>query len=187
MSEMFANCTNLISINNISKLKKTKIINQYKMFYNCTSLLSIPDIHHWEILEDIDNYLMFYNCISLIFFPNSVLEKIYDIEFEKQNYIDLGILFTKHLQNGKEILLKTVIDNNRKIELFGNELIIKKNDVIYLMEVNTTYFYSIKKKMKIKKNDLIVYYQNEIKPNFKEKEIILKVINKLNIGIFFLH
>ena len=32
MSEMFANCNNLIYINGISKLKRTKIINQYKMF-----------------------------------------------------------------------------------------------------------------------------------------------------------
>ena len=45
MSEMFADCNNLISINNISKLKGIKIINQYKMFYNCTSLISIPDIN----------------------------------------------------------------------------------------------------------------------------------------------
>ena len=49
MSEMFANCINLISINGISKWKKTKIINQYKMFYNCTSLLSIIDINDWKI------------------------------------------------------------------------------------------------------------------------------------------
>ena len=75
MSEMFANCNNLIYINGISKLKRTKIINQYKMFYNCTSLISIPDINDWKIrLNDV--YLIFYNCISLIYFPNSIIEKI---------------------------------------------------------------------------------------------------------------
>ena len=100
MSEIFANCN--------------------KMFYNCSSLLSIIDINDWKISTDIDNYLMFYNCISLIFFPNSVNEKIYDINIKSN--MDLGILITKYLQNGKEIILKTKIENNKKkINLYGNE------------------------------------------------------------------
>ena len=68
MYKMFANCTDLIYVNGISKLKKIKIINLDKIFYNCISLLSIPDINDWEI-EQYNIYLMFYNCISLVFFP----------------------------------------------------------------------------------------------------------------------
>ena len=74
MSEMFANCSNLISIDGIAKLK-AKITSRYKMFYNC---------------------------ISLILNPNSV---IYNNDIK--NNIDLGILITKYLRNGKEIIIKT--------------------------------------------------------------------------------
>ena len=122
MSEMFSNCYNLISINGISKWKKTKIINKYKMFYNCTSLSSIIDIDDWRISTDI-SYLMFYNCISLIFFPNAAIEKILLSDI-KNNTIDLGILITKYLQNGKEILFKAMVKNNEKtIILNGNKLL----------------------------------------------------------------
>ena len=47
--KMFANCINLISLDGISKFRKTKIINISKMFYNCTSLSSIIDIKDWDI------------------------------------------------------------------------------------------------------------------------------------------
>ena len=101
MSEMFANCSNLVSIDGIAKLK-AKITSRYKMFYNCIHLNSIKDIECWKLSEDIDNYLMFYNCISLILNPNSV---IYNNDIK--NNIDLGILITKYLRNGKEIIIKT--------------------------------------------------------------------------------
>ena len=102
MSEMLSNCKNLLSINGISKLKKTKIINQSKMFYNCTSLTEIVDINNWNISKETNNYLMFYNCISLIFFPNSSIKKIRKIYGEK--YHNLGIFISKYLQNGKNII-----------------------------------------------------------------------------------
>ena len=121
MSEMFANCNNLIYINGISKLKKTKILSKYKMFYNCTSLISIPDINIWKIELDINDYLMFYNCISLIYFHNPVTEKTKNIYIN--NYIDIGIIITKYYQNGKEIILKTNIEKNEKIiNLYENKL-----------------------------------------------------------------
>jgi len=65
--KMFSNCTNLISVNGISKLKKINNIN--KIFYNCISLSSIPDFKEWKIPKD-NAYLMFYNCISLVFFTD---------------------------------------------------------------------------------------------------------------------
>ena len=49
MYKMFANCINLISLDGISKFRKTKVINISKMFYNCTSLSSIIDIKDWDI------------------------------------------------------------------------------------------------------------------------------------------
>ena len=89
------------------------------MFYNCTSLISIPDINDWDVVLDIDVYLMFYNCISLIYFPNPVIEKFNVIY--NNNYFNLGICITKYYQNGKEIILKTNIENNDKIiNLYGN-------------------------------------------------------------------
>ena len=56
MYKMFSNCTNLIYVNGISKLKK--IININKIFYNCISLSSIPDFKEWEI-EKYNGYLCF--------------------------------------------------------------------------------------------------------------------------------
>ena len=63
--KMFANCKNLISLNGISKWKKTKIINMSKMFYNCSSLSSLSDINEWDISKVNDFYLIFYNFVYL--------------------------------------------------------------------------------------------------------------------------
>ena len=122
MSEMFANCSNLISIDGIAKLK-AKITSRYKMFYNCIHLNSIKDINDWKISEDIDNYLMFYNCISLILNPNPVINNN-DIK----NNIDLGILITKYLRNGKEIIIKTnnIDKTNESLSKEDNRKALKK-------------------------------------------------------------
>ena len=68
MSEIFADCNRLISINGISKLKEIKIKSHYKMFYNCTSLISIPDIKDWNISNNIS--WMFSGCKSLSSLPD---------------------------------------------------------------------------------------------------------------------
>ena len=148
MSEMFLNCNNLISLNGISKWKKTKIINQYKMFYNCTSLISIPDINDWHISPNVNIYLMFYNCISLVFFPNSVLETINN---NYNNNIDLGLSITEYYQNGKEIILQTMIENNEeRINLYGNVFTTKK-DYIMVFNGNENNLILCQKKDNIKK------------------------------------
>ena len=180
MSEMFSGCINLISINGISKLKGIKITNQYKMFYNCTSLISIPDINDWKISKDIDIYLMFYNCISLIYFRNSVLEKLPDYYYL---YNELGILITKYYQNEKEIIFKTMIDNNKRcITLYGKEFQVNNADIKIFNgnEYELLLFY--KKKDENNNNNLTIYYKNEVEKNLIETKVILKVINKLSIN-----
>ena len=181
MSEMFSNCKNLLSINGISKWKKAKIINQSKMFYNCTSLTEIIDINNWNISEETNNYLMFYNCISLIFFPNSSIKEIKKIYAKK--YHNLGIFISKYLQNGKKILLKTMIEKDKnKIILYKNELNLAKDNII-VFNGNDYNLILYDKNSKINKlnNEMTFFYKNEIEANMKEIEIILITINKLNI------
>jgi len=99
---MFSNCTDLIYVEGISKLKKIKIINISKIFYNCISLLSIPDINNWEI-DKYNNYLMFYNCISFVFF---LYEK--EININKFDDAFLGLIITKYLKSKKEIIIERI-------------------------------------------------------------------------------
>ena len=113
MYRMFANCINLISINGISNIKKTKIINQRKMFYNCVSLSLIPDFKDWKLSKD-NNYLMFYNCISLAYLPYE--DEI--IKYDKDGF--LGLIITKSYEIKNEITIKNVIeDKEGKVYLFG--------------------------------------------------------------------
>ncbi len=179
MSEMFANCDNLIYINGISKLKKTKIINQYKMFYNCTSLLSIPDFNDWKISTDIDNYLMFYNCISLAFFPYKK-----EFNFKKYDNAFLGIIITKYLKCNNEITIKNIIDNNGNINLIGKEINMGKNDEITIIDgiddIELIACYKEEKKTIENQYKLKVFYNNDQNDKKgKEKEIKLRIINKM--------
>ena len=153
MLKMFSNCTNLIYINGISKLKKTKIINQNKMFYNCISLSSIPDFKDWKLSKD-NNYLMFYNCISLAFFPleNEIIK--YDDGF-------LGLLITKSFKINDEITIKNVIkDKKETIKIFGKEFQIKnkKEEIMIVDGIKNT-------------RGIIAFYKDE--KNEKENELII--------------
>jgi surface protein len=67
---MFYYCINLLSDDNISNWKKTKVIGTSHIFYYCTSLQLLTDISNWDFSK-IDNFdLMLYNCFSLSPFPN---------------------------------------------------------------------------------------------------------------------
>ena len=110
-----------------------------------------------------DIYLIFYNCISLIYFPNSIIEKINNLY--NSNYIDLGILITKYYQNGKEIILKTNIENNEKrFNIYGNNLTLERDNVEVFNgnKYNIILNYQINE-INEKDNKLILYYQNQIK------------------------
>ena len=46
---MFAGCTSLISLPDISNWKTNNIENMNALFYNCSSLKSLPEISKWNI------------------------------------------------------------------------------------------------------------------------------------------
>ena len=48
MSFLFSDCTNLISIPDISNWDLSNLINMSELFYNCYSLISLPDISKWD-------------------------------------------------------------------------------------------------------------------------------------------
>ena len=126
--KMFSNCTNLIYVNGMSKLKK--IININKIFYNCISLSSIPDFKDWKI-EKYYGYLMLYNCISFVFFP-------YERELNINKYDEgfRGILINKYLKYNKEIIISNINEDNKGyINLFKNRIKIEdKNKEIIILD-----------------------------------------------------
>ena len=48
MNEIFANCSSLLSLPDISKLNASNIINLSGLFYNCSLLKTVPDISKWN-------------------------------------------------------------------------------------------------------------------------------------------
>ena len=122
MYKMFANCTNLIYVEGILKLKKIKIINMNKIFYNCVSLSSIPDLNEFE-MQKYNSYLMFYNCISLIFFSYEKKLKI--------NKFEDGIIITKYFKYNKEISISNIIEDNKGyINLFRYKFKFKNEEIM---------------------------------------------------------
>ena len=62
MSNMFLNCSSLISLRAISKWNTNNVINMSWMFFNCDSLISLPDISKWNTNNVTNMSYMFYNC-----------------------------------------------------------------------------------------------------------------------------
>ena len=65
ISHMFADCKNLISINNISNLNTSKVTNINNLFFGCESLLYIPDISNWDT-TNVENMGDIFSGCSLI-------------------------------------------------------------------------------------------------------------------------
>ena len=65
MSDMFYNCSSLLSLPDISKWNTNNITNMSDMFYNCSSLLSLPHISKWNTNNVTNMSDMFYKCSSL--------------------------------------------------------------------------------------------------------------------------
>ena len=165
MYKMFKNCSNLIYVDGISRLKEIKIINISKIFYNCIFLLSIPDINDWEI-EKYDAYLMFYNCISLVFFP---YEK--ELTIKKYDEAFLGIIITKYLNYNKEIIINNIFeDNEGYINLFRNKYKIKdKEEEIMILdgkEINE--LIACYKDKNLENEDKLIIYKNKKNENGKK-------------------
>ena len=70
MSYLFAHCTSLIHIPDISKWSSSNTLSFNRMFYNCKSLVSIPDISKWKTSNIIEMDNMFQNCQSLTVMPD---------------------------------------------------------------------------------------------------------------------
>ena len=73
MSDMFNNCSSLISLPDISKWSIKNVTLMNNMFSNCINLESIPDLRNWDTshVEDITG--IFYNCPKV---PKHLLSKI---------------------------------------------------------------------------------------------------------------
>ena len=70
MSNMFAYCESLESLNGISNLNTLNVTNMSSMFSNCISLISLPDISNWDLTNVNDINHMFYSCESLQSLPD---------------------------------------------------------------------------------------------------------------------
>ena len=67
---MFNNCSELISLPDISEWDTTNVTNISNMFYKCSSLLSLPDISKWNTENVTKMSFMFDNCSSLKSLPD---------------------------------------------------------------------------------------------------------------------
>ena len=53
MREMFANCSSLSSLPDISKWNTTNVKDMDEMFGYCSSLISFPDISKWKLNKNL--------------------------------------------------------------------------------------------------------------------------------------
>ena len=70
LSEMFKDCSSLISFKENNNWNLSNITDMSYMFYNCSSLASLPNISKWTTSNVINMNYLFYNCFSLIPFPD---------------------------------------------------------------------------------------------------------------------
>ena len=105
MQCMFARCSSLKSLPDISKWNTSKITNISHIFYGCSSLISIPDISKWNISNVILMSNIFDECESVATLPdiskwntNKVISKedAYNIQYQNLiTEIEIGNLNTK--------------------------------------------------------------------------------------------
>ena len=87
MSNMFNNCSLLVSIPDLPKLNMSSVINISHFFYNCSSFKSLPDISEWDTSSLTDMSYLFYNC--------QFIEKLPDIsKWNTSSVINMSHLFT---------------------------------------------------------------------------------------------
>ena len=66
---MFYGCSNLKSLQDISKWDISNITSLHEMFYECINLKTLPDISKWNTSNVTDFSCMFYGCNSLLSLP----------------------------------------------------------------------------------------------------------------------
>ena len=70
ISNMFYKCSSLLSLSDISKWNTENVTKMSFMFDNCSSLKSLPDISKWNTKNVTDMSGMFYYCNSFISLPD---------------------------------------------------------------------------------------------------------------------
>jgi len=70
MSDMFYECSSLLSLPDISKWNTNNVTNMSSLFYGCKSLSSLPDISKWNTNNVKDMSFLFYKCSSLLSLPD---------------------------------------------------------------------------------------------------------------------
>ena len=70
MSNMFNECSSLLSLPDISKWSTNKVTNMSYIFYGCSLLSSLPDISIWNTYNVTSISCMFKECSSLSSLPD---------------------------------------------------------------------------------------------------------------------
>ena len=70
LSSMFAHCSSLISLPDISRLDTSNVEDMSSMFLNCKKLVEIDDISKWDVSKVRSMKCMFFNCQSLSSLPD---------------------------------------------------------------------------------------------------------------------
>ena len=70
LSNMFAHCSSLISLPDISRLDTSNVEDMSSMFLNCKKLVEIDDISKWDVSKVRSMKCMFFNCQSLSSLPD---------------------------------------------------------------------------------------------------------------------
>ena len=70
MSDMFNECSSLLSLPDIYKWNTNNVKNLNYLFCDCSLLKTLPDISKWKIGNVNSLNLIFYNCISLYLIPD---------------------------------------------------------------------------------------------------------------------
>ena len=65
---IFAGCSSLTSLPDLSKWNTNNINNMAGIFHGCSSLISIPDISKWNTNNITDIAGIFYGCSSLTYY-----------------------------------------------------------------------------------------------------------------------
>ena len=61
MNDMFYDCKNIISINDIANWNVKNVYDARNMFMNCSSIESFDPLENWELSSHVYKYGMFYH------------------------------------------------------------------------------------------------------------------------------
>ena len=112
MSYLFNNCSSLSNCRGITKWTTSNVTNMSNMFYGCNSLSSLPDISNWETSNVKNMNFIFSNCKSLSSFP----------EINKWNTNNLKVSIMMFWGCNNKVLLPDISSWNFTKEKISNPL-----------------------------------------------------------------